>query len=225
MFGRRKIAALVAEFLGTGILTFVVLNVGRSTIGIPYFVAFAAGLAVMVSGLALARDVQLNPAYTLGLWTARQIKTSKALAFIVVQLLGGWAAYALYKYFVHGTVQGVSSTFDSRVLVAEVVGAFVFTFVAAGALYQRVNWMVRGVVTGLAYTLGVIIASVSSNGFVNPAVAIGSNSLVWNTYILGPVLGAIIGVNLYGLLYAPAKVAAASTKAAVTGAKAKKAKK
>ena len=95
MFGRNKLAALVAEFLGTGILTFVVLNVGRSTIGIPYFVAFAAGLAVVLVGVALARDVQLNPAYTLALWTARKVKTSRALAYIAVQLLGAWAAYAL----------------------------------------------------------------------------------------------------------------------------------
>lgn len=209
MFGKRKIAALVAEFLGTALLTFTVLDVGRSTIGIPYFVAFAAGLAVVLMGAALATDVELNPAYTLALWTGRQVKTLRAVAYIVVQLLGGWVAYALYKYFVHGTVQGVTHSFDSRILVAEVVGTFVFTFVAAGALYQqRVHPLVRNVALGAGYTLGMIVASVSSNGFINPAVALGSNSWVWGTYVLGPVLGAIIGVNLYGLLYAPAKVAA-----------------
>jgi glycerol uptake facilitator-like aquaporin len=209
MFGRNKLAALMAEFLGTGILTFVVLNVGRSTIGIPYFVAFAAGLAIVLVGVALARDVQLNPAYTLALWTARKIKTSRALAYVAVQLLGAWAAYALYKYFINDQpIQGASSTYEARVLVAEVVGAFVFAFVAVGALYQQTHWAVRSALLGAAYTLGVIIASVSSNGFINPAVAIGSNSLVWGTYMLGPVLGAVIGVNLYGLLFAPTKATA-----------------
>ena len=225
MFGRNKLAALLAEFLGTGVLTFVVLNVGRSTIGIPYFVAFAAGLAIVLVGVAMVRDVQLNPAYTLALWTARQIKTVKAVLFIVAQLLGGWAAYALYKYFMNDQpVQGAAHTYEARLLVAEVVGAFVFAFVAAGALYQRTHWAVRSAMLGAGYTLGVIIASVSSNGFINPAVALGSNSWVWGTYVLGPVLGAIIGVNLYGLLYAPARALASSTVTKVTKVS-KKAKK
>jgi len=214
MFGRNKIAALVAEFLGTGVLAFVVLNVGRSNIGIPYFVAFAAGLAVMLMGVALARDVHLNPALTLGLWTARRINTAKALAFIAVQLLGGWAAYGLYKYFAQGDIQPVSSEYDARVLVAEAFGAFVFTFVVAGVVYQKLHWLVRSAVAGGGLTLGIIIASVASVGYINPAVALGSNAWVWGTYVLGPVLGAIIGVNLYGLLFAtqPEKVAVAKAK-------------
>ena len=77
MFGRRKIAALVAEFLGTGILTLLILSVQRSTIGVPYFVAIAAGLTVTVLTFALGKvsGAHLNPAVTLGMWTARQAAT------------------------------------------------------------------------------------------------------------------------------------------------------
>jgi glycerol uptake facilitator-like aquaporin len=46
MFARNKVAMVVAEFLGTAVLTLVVLGVQRSTIGIAYFVALAAGLTV-----------------------------------------------------------------------------------------------------------------------------------------------------------------------------------
>lgn len=201
MFGRKKLAALVAEFLGTATLAFVVLNVSRSTIGIPYFVAFAAGLAVVLMGVSVATDTHLNPALTLGLWTARRIGTVKAALYIAVQLLGGWTAYALYKYFVHGTVQHISGNFLGRVLVAEAVGAFVFTLAAASVLYKRTWGWSRAVVVGGGYTLGIIVASAAANGFINPAVALGSNSWYWGTYVLGPVLGAIIGVNLYGLLF------------------------
>ena len=45
MFKRKRLAMLVAEFLGTGILTLVVLSVQRSQLGLAYFVAIAAGLA------------------------------------------------------------------------------------------------------------------------------------------------------------------------------------
>lgn len=203
MFSRRKIAALAAEFLGTGVLSFVVLTVSRSQIGIPYFVAIAAGLAVVLLGLGLDRDVQLNPAYTLALWTARRVKTLKAIMFIIVQLLGGMAAYALYKYFSGGHVQPLPTAFESKILIAEAFGTFIFSFLAAGALYRQGRPLVRMITTGGGYAVGVMVASVAAAGFINPAVALASNAWAWLTYVAGPLLGAVIGVNLYALLFAP----------------------
>ncbi|HET7320662.1 MAG TPA: hypothetical protein VFI84_03725, partial [Candidatus Saccharimonadales bacterium] len=40
-------------------------------------------------------------------------------------------------------------------------------------------------------------------------------SMGWGTYVLGPVLGAVIGVNLYGLLFAPNGMFAAAPATAV----------
>lgn len=219
MFAKRKVAAAVGEFLGTATLAFTVLDVSRSTIGIPYFVALAAGLAVVVVGLSFATDVHLNPAVTLGLWTARRVKTLTAVVYIVMQMLGGWAAYGLYKYFVHGMVQHVSSGYQARVLVAEAVGAFVFTLVAAAVLYEKVWGFRRALVVGGAYAVGILVASASSNGFVNPAVALASNSWGWGTYALGPVLGAIIGINLYALLFSGKEPEEAVAKAKSNGKK------
>lgn len=232
MFSRRKVAALVAEFLGTSILAFVVLTVSRSQIGIPYFVAIAAGLALFMVGLTLQRDVHLNPALTLALWTARRISTPKAVLFIAVQLLGGLAAYALFKYFSRGQVQQLPTAYDAHLLVAEAAGAFAFAFVAVGAAYQRLPLIVRTAVAGGGLTLGIIVASAASSAFINPAVALANNAWAWSTYVLGPVLGTIIGVNLYGLLFSPraeAAVAGASTtkpeKAAVVESRVKEDKK
>lgn len=222
MFGRRKVAAAVGEFLGTATLAFTMLDVSRSTIGIPYFVALAAGLAVVVVGLSFATDVQLNPAVTLALWTARRVKTLTAVVYIVAQFLGGWAAYGLYKYFVHGTVQHVSSGYQARILIAEAVGAFVFTLVASAVLYEKVWGYRRAMVVGVAYTVGILVASASSNGFINPAVALGSNSWGWATYALGPVLGAILGVNLYALLFSTSESVAAGASASKAKASSKK---
>jgi glycerol uptake facilitator-like aquaporin len=204
MFSKRKVATLAAEFLGTGVLAFVVLTVSRSQIGIPYFVAFAAGLAVMVFAISTQRDVHLNPALTIGLWTARRTSTVKMIAFVAMQLLGGLAAYSLYKYFSHGTVQALPTAYDGRILVAEAVGAFVFTFAAVSGGYQQLNWVIRTVIAGAGLAIGIMVASAASAGFINPAVALASNSWGWGTYVLGPVLGGIIGVNLYGLVFAPA---------------------
>jgi hypothetical protein len=58
------------------------------------------------------------------------------------------------------------------------------------------------VVYSAALFTGIIVASVSSAGLLNPALALGLRS--WGTvYVLGPLVGALVGVNLYYLLFAP----------------------
>lgn len=210
MFKRNRVAMLVAEFLGTGVLTLAVLSVQRSQLGLAYFVALAAGLAVALltytfSGISGA---QMNPALTLGLWTARRVRTMPALTYIVVQLLGAWAAYGLYHFFVKNTVQVVAQDYEPRIMVAEVIGAMIFTLAWAAAAYRRFEEGRFAAVAGLSFAVAVIVASAASIGLVNPAVALGARA--WEVfgengllnYAVGPVLGAIIGVNLYGLLFA-----------------------
>src|SRR5665213_3168078 len=217
MFGRRKIATLVAEFLGTGILTTLVLSVQRSTIGVPFFVAMAAGLtvALMVFALGSISGAHLNPAITIGLWTARKISSLNAVLYVAVQLLGAWAAYYLYTYFVNSTLQPIGGHFTGRVLVAEAVGTAIFSFGWAAAIYQRFTTAVTASVAGLSYMIGIVVASAAAIGLVNPAFALGVRAWVWGTYVLGPVLGAVVGVNLYALLFAETnKVSAAGASSA-----------
>ena len=139
MFGRNKYAMLVAEFLGTGVLTLVILSVQRSTIGIPYFVALAAGLAVATLVVALGRvtSAHLNPAVTLALWTARQVRSLDALALVAMQLLGAWLAYYLYTFFVNSPLQPIGGHYTSRVLAAEAVGGLVLGLGWAAAVYGK----------------------------------------------------------------------------------------
>jgi glycerol uptake facilitator protein len=220
MFSRNKVARLVAEFLGAGLLTLVIVSVQRSTIGVPYFVGLAGGLAaaMLIMVFGRASGAHLNPAITIALWTGRQIKTVSAVLYIAAQLLGGFLAGQLYQYLINNDLTAVSSTFTGRLLVAEAVGAFLLSLGWAAAVYHNYGESKRAGLVGGAYVLGIIAASSASVGIVNPAVALGANAWAWGTYVLGPVLGAVIGVNLYGLMFAPAGAAAnaALTKAAGT---------
>ena len=204
MFGKRKVATLVAEFLGTGALTLLVLSVQRSTIGVPFFVALAAGLTVALMMLAVGSvsGAHLNPAITIAMWTARKISTLNALMYVVIQLLGAWAAYYLYTYLVNSHLQPIGGHFTGRILAAEAAGAVLLGFTWAAAVYQRFSVAVTASVVGIAYMLAVVASSSASIGLVNPALALGVRAWVLGTYVLGPVLGAVIGVNLYGLLFA-----------------------
>jgi len=204
MFGRKKIAMVMAEFLGTGILTIVLLAVSKSTIGIPYFVAIAAGLVVAGVTLALSAvsGAHLTPAITIGLWTTRKIKTAPAVVYIAAQLLGAGAAYLLYTYLV-GQHWSNAGTFQSKIMIGEALGAFIFSMSWAAAAFQKLPLGQAAGVIGIGLLLGILAASAASAGILNPAVALGARSWVWGTYVLGPILGSIIGFNLYALLFAP----------------------
>ncbi len=211
--GRKQVATLVAEFLGVGVLTLTFLSVQRSTIGIPYFVAIAAGAAVAVVAYFFGdtSGAHLNPAITLALWTARKVGTVMGALYIVFQCLGAWAAYGVYHYFVGASLQSIGGHYSARILFAEAVGAFILALAWGAATFHKWDSANRSLMLGGAYVLAIIVAAAAGVGIANPAVALGvrawafAGTMGWGTYVLGPVLGAIIGVNLYGLLFAGAK--------------------
>jgi aquaporin Z len=236
MLGRQTIAALVAEFLGAGVLTLLVLSVQRSTIGVPFFVAIAAGLAITLMGFAVGAvsGGHFNPAITIGMATARKIDAVRAVLYVAAQMLGAWATYYLYTYFVHSSLQPVGGHYAGRILVAEAVGTGIFGFAFAAVAFGNFSRATKASFAGLGLMIGIVAASSASIGLLNPAVALGVRAWVWGTYVLGPVLGAIVGINLYALLFAEAGTAegavAATSSVAVPGvnkkgAKVKKAKK
>jgi glycerol uptake facilitator-like aquaporin len=220
MLSRDKFAMVVAEILGTGVLTGVVLTVSRSPIGLPYFVALAAGLtlAILVLVIGPTSGAHVNPAVTLSLWTLRKINTIKAIVYIVAQFMGAALAWKLYTYLSPIPVKNIAGpTFDWKVLVAEAVGTFIFTFGIAAAVYQGYEGGKRAATIGGALLMGIFIASAGSNGMLNPAVALGAQS--WSkAYVFGPLIGGVVGMNLYSLLFANKMVATVGTKSASSSA-------
>lgn len=204
MFERNKIAMIMAEVVGTAILTLSILATSKSAIGIPYFVALGAGLtlALIVLMVGSVSGAHVNPAVTLGMWTLRKIDTAKAIVYIAAQFLGAVLAWQLYVYFVDRSLQNIAgSEFDWRILIAEVVGTFIFTFGIASAVYQKYDAGRSAATIGGSFALGILAAGIISNGLLNPAVALGVQS--WSVaYVAGPIIGSVIGMNLYALLFA-----------------------
>lgn len=201
---RKNAAVVVAEAMGTAVLTATILAVTRSAIGVPYFVALGVGLAMamVVLFVGSVSGAHANPAVTVGLWSARQINTARALVYIVAQFAGAAAAYALYNYLVPQGMQNIAGpNFQWTVMVAEIVGTFVFTFGVAAAVYKGYEGGQKAATIGGALAVGIIIAGVASNGILNPAAALGVDS--WSkAYVVGPLIGGVLGVNLYSLLFA-----------------------
>lgn len=196
---------VVAEVLGTATLTLSILATSKSAVGIPYFVALGAGLtlALLVMMIGSTSGAHVNPAVTLGMWTLRKINTAKAIVYIAAQFLGAVLAWQLYVYFIDRSLPNIAGTeFDWRVLVAEVVGTFIFTFGIAAAVYQKFDTGRSAAIIGGSLALGVLVSGIISNGLLNPAVALGVQS--WSiAYVVGPVIGSVIGMNLFAMLFAP----------------------
>jgi len=204
MFGQKKIAMIVAEFLGAAILATVFYSIVART-AFPLFTGLAAGTAygMLIVVLGGASGAHANPAVTLGLWTLGKIQSAQAIVYIAAQMLGGLAAWALLKYFLGRSLTSLAAgQFEWKILVAEAVGMAVFTFGLAAARLRDFDNSKLAVTAGISLVIGTLVASMASNGVLNPAVAVGIQSWNW-AYAGGPIIGAIIGMNLYGLIFAP----------------------
>lgn len=212
MFTRFRLAAALAEFLGTATLVLVALAI-REITPVSYFIATSLGLALaaIVVVFGVVSGAHVNPAITFAMWTARRIGTLRAAGYVAAQLLGGLAAWQLYQYFSDKPLPVQNVTYSTSLLIAEAVGAFVLALGLAAAISRAVDSLQWAVSAGTAYFAGIIIASTAAAGFLNPAMALGLRS--WNAaYVLGPMIGALLAVNLYYLLLAPNAVAAKRNK-------------
>jgi len=232
---QRHIAALLAEALGTFVLVLVVLNISRY--GLPFFTAIGAGvtIAVFTSAFKNISGAHFNPAVTLGMFSIRQMAFVRTVSYLVAQALGAVGAWQLYQYLTERTLKNATTSFDWRIFLAEAFGALVFSLGVSAVVTQKIEGWQAAATAGMALFLASTVAGLASNGFVNPALALGVRSFDLN-YFLGPVVGFVVGSLLFAYvlwpIFAPkakktavkveAKVAAAP-KAAVKSAPAKKA--
>lgn len=190
----------VAEFFGTFVLTLVVALSLSGTFPIPTPVLAGITLALFVYTIGHVSGSHINPAVTIGLWFIGKIKENEAinyllaqflgagLAHIVVLLLKGWGSFVTVQ---DGLTGGIVVGF------AEIVGMVIFTFGIASVVYGKVSNAISGAVIGGSLLIGITVASLlGSNGVLNPAVALGIGSFNF-MYLVGPILGAYAGMNLY----------------------------
>ncbi|MGH7195329.1 MAG: aquaporin [Candidatus Saccharimonadales bacterium] len=200
---KNKFAILVAELFGTLILTLVYVSVQHSGIGYPLFIGLGAAAAVggLVMVFARTSGAQLNPALTFGLWTNRKVKTAPAIMYIAMQIAGGAIAWPLYDYLAKSPLQSLTGNFSVKIMVAQAIGMFIFAIAWSAAAAQKyVGWRLA-VTAGGGFALAIIVASIGSYGFANPAIALGDHAWAWGNYVLGPAIGGLVGVNFYNLLF------------------------
>lgn len=211
-----NLGALVAELLGTFILTVVVLNIWSN----PIIAAIAVIILVLV--LSKLSGGHINPAITVGLLATKQISWVKAVGYIVAQLLGAMLAVIVAQQLLISATDQYGqpvelykavATGEWKPFVAELLGGVIIGLGAASVYQGKKEGLDAGFAIGGTYLIALLVAggsiavaSPSSTAIVNPALALAEGALdtknmwgIW-AYALAPVLGAAAGTLLYKLL-------------------------
>lgn len=222
----------LAECVGTFWLVFggcgsAVLAAGFPDVGIGLLgVSLAFGLTVLTMAYAFGHisGCHLNPAVSLGLWTARRFPGSELLAYIPAQLVGGIVGAAVL-YLIASGKDGFSASDGFAAngygqhspggysllagLVAEVVLTFMFLLIILGATSRRAPIGFAPLAIGLGLTLIHLIGIPVTNVSVNPARSTGpalfvggwALSQLWLFWV-APIGGAVLAGLTYRACWA-----------------------
>ncbi len=211
------LGALIAELLGSALITFAALMSGNNPI--------LGAVAVLVGILIFAEvsGAQLNPVVTVAACVTRQISWMKCLAYIVVQILGAMMAYVIvvkfmsdssvYSLFTKAGDPAVAAGYSQarapgewKPVFGEFIGALIFGFgIASALLYKKVGFDRAFTIAG-ALMVGLFAALAGSYGVLNPAVATAlggySQGGFWSfaAYGLAPLVGGALGALLFAFI-------------------------
>lgn len=190
----------LAELIGTFFLAFAVgcAITQNFPLAVPVVAGLTLGLFVYTVGAV--SGAHLNPAVTIAMASVKKINPKDAAFYVVAQLIGGFLAmYALKSWEIFPTLDVID---DFNIALSEAMGAFVLAFGVSAVVNGKVGGdSARGLVVGGSLTLGAMLASIVSNGVINPAVAIGIGSISV-IYLLSPIVGAVIAAWVYKMLWA-----------------------
>lgn len=192
----------LAELIGTFILCMAVnLSLaGAFVVGTPFAAGIALGLCVYTLGGV--SGAHFNPAITAGLWSIGKITGKHTGYYIAAQIVGAALAVLFIKHGLKIEPSNLIAANSPKIIGAEFVGAFVFAFGVAAAMHGKISAGASGLAVGGSLLLGIALAAAAgSNAVLNPAVAlaIGTYSL---SYLIGPIVGAILAMWVYRYLSA-----------------------
>ncbi|NMM47591.1 aquaporin Z [Marinigracilibium pacificum] len=215
----------VAEFFGTFWLVLggcgsAVLASSFPEVGIGLLgVSFAFGLTVLTIayGLGHISGAHLNPAVTVGLWSAGRFEAGNILGYVASQILGAIMAAVILYLIATGNGSEIGSFAANgygehspggysmiAALVCEFVMTFMFLMVIIGATDERAPAGFAGIAIGLCLTLIHLISIPVTNTSVNPARSISQAIFVGDwaiaqlwLFIIVPIAGAFTA----GLVY------------------------
>jgi aquaporin Z len=209
----------LAEMIGTFVL--VLMGCGSAVLAGSFIgnvgIAFAFGLAVlaMVYAIGSISGCHINPAVTVSMLAAGKIRVKEAVAYVVVQCLGGITGAGLlyiialgnpaYRLAVNGLGQNQFTTYSMiSAFAAELVLTFIFLLVIFGSTSDSAPKGFAGISIGLSLVLihlvGIPLTGTSVNPArsLGPALFVGGNALsqLWLFWI-APLIGGLLAAAVW----------------------------
>jgi aquaporin Z len=213
----------LAEFVGTFTLVFfgcgtaVVSGKEVGHLGIAF--AFGFALIAMAYGIGPVSGCHINPAVSLGVFTAGRMSGGDLLGYIVGQVLGGIAGAAVLSVIARGLLAGYGVAASglgqngwregyqggyslSAAMVFEFVATLLFVIVVLGSTEQGAPTQMAGLAIGITlvaiHIFGINITGVSVNPArsLGPALLVGSKALsqVWMFLVVPSLAGIVSGI-------------------------------
>lgn len=212
----------IAEAVGTFALVFggcgaIVVDAERGGALGATGIAAAFGLVVMVVVYAIGHvsGAHVNPAVTSAFVASRHFPLRVAAAYVPAQLAGAVGAALVLRVVWDGTPADLGATVPSvgagSALAYEIVLTAILMFaIVAVATDTRAVGSAAAIAIGGAVALGALVAGPVTGASMNPARSFGPALVAgeWTdfwVYVVGPVLGALVGAALYGVVRRPAE--------------------
>jgi aquaporin Z len=228
--------ATIGELIGTFTLVFVgtatavfsgsgILGEGKGMGILAIAFAFGFTLLVLVYAVGPISGCHINPAVTIAMMVAGKIESSKAMCYIVAQIVGAILAslalmgilngvtgdssgVAKYSLEVHGlgannvpSFLSVQSAFALEVILTALFLFVIFNATSSRANSNAVGWTIGGYLF-VAHLIGVPLGDSSLNPArsIGPAILQGGTALdnLW-VFIVAPIIGGLLGMVLYKL--------------------------
>jgi aquaporin Z len=212
----------LAELIGTFVL--VLMGCGSAVLAGSFIgnvgIAFSFGLAVlaMVYAIGGISGCHINPAITVSMYAAGKIRSKDAVAYVIVQCLGGIIGAGLlysiasgnpaYSLAVNGLGQNQFTTFSMiSAFAAEVVLTFIFLLVIFGSTSESAPKGFAGISIGLSLVLIHLVSIPITGTSVNPARSLGPALFVGGTALsqlwlfwVAPIIGGLLAAAVWKVL-------------------------
>jgi MIP family channel proteins len=211
---------LAAEAFGTFSLVFagtgaIVVNDAYAGAVSHVGIGLTFGLIVlaMIYAVGDVSGCHLNPAVTLGFFAARRFQGRWVVPYIGSQCLGAFVASGVLRAMfppdltLGATLPAGGAALQSFVMefILTMILMFVILCVSTGS---KEKGLLAGVAVGSVIALEALFAGPVSGASMNPARSLAPALVAWQleylwVYLTAPVVGAVAGVGVHWLVYAP----------------------